>query len=94
MLNGTEPTKEHLYLHTHCKLSNGKSHVVAQVEDSILAVSQTTDNGDGNGLVNPSTEGTTIEEDNLFDINSMNFSNERAQLIYASISLQNRDVCI
>lgn len=94
MLNGTEPTKEQLYLHTYCKLTNGKSPVVAQVEASIRATSQTTDNGDGTGLVNPSSEGTTIVEDNPFDIISLNFSNERAQQIYVSISLHLANVCI
>ncbi|KAF3341194.1 Plant transposase (Ptta/En/Spm family) [Carex littledalei] len=82
LLNGTEPTKEQLYLHTHCKLPNGKSPVLAQIEASIAAASQPTDDGDSNGLVNQSNAGTTIQ-DNPFDVNSFQFTNKRAQDVYA-----------
>lgn len=92
LLGDTDPTKEQLYLHTHCRLPNGKSPVVAQILASKQANSQTSADGDINGLLNPSTEETTLQLD-PFDVNSFNFTNEGAKRVYVS-TFQITIVCI
>lgn len=67
----------------HCRLENGKSPVIAQYEAASGGVSETTEVGDTNGIVNPPTEETTIPAIS-FDINSLQFTNKRAKKVYVS----------
>lgn len=89
LLNDTEPTKEQLYLHTHCKLPSGKSPVLAQIE-----ASQTTKDSDTTSLVNESAIDGPANQDYPFDSSSYQFTNERAQKVYVSSNFLPNQQCV
>ena len=83
---GKEPTIEELYIHIHCRPENGKSPVVARIESALLADSATNENGDGNGLMDPTSEETTTQVQD-FDISSLQFTNTKSQAVYVSCNI-------
>ncbi|KAF3341335.1 hypothetical protein FCM35_KLT10179 [Carex littledalei] len=79
------PTLEEIYLHMHCRLENGKSPVLSQYEAATEGVTETTEDGDTNDIVNQSTEETTTPS-LTFDINSLQFTNDRAKKVYEDVT--------
>ncbi|KAF3341461.1 Plant transposase (Ptta/En/Spm family) [Carex littledalei] len=80
------PTLEEIYLHMHYRLENGKSPVLSQYEAATEGVTETTEDGDTNDIVNQPTEETTTPS-LAFDINSLQFTNDRAKKVYMGEAL-------
>ena len=86
LCKGKEPSKVQLYAHIHCSKINGKSPIVAQIEEAIKDASrpeETNENGDGTGIREASTEDVCVDVPDL-DINTIHFTNTDSQVVYVS----------
>ena len=69
----------------HCRLQNGESPVLSHYAAAAAteSVSETANNCGTNDIVNQPTEETTTNSIN-FDIDSLQFTNDRAKKVYVS----------
>lgn len=78
---------EDLYIHIHCARENGVSPVVAQKGTVEEGVTEINVDSDVNGGADPTADETSGQV-HEFDINTLQFTNQRKEKVYVSGILQ------